>query len=138
MKFAVPSAVFKATLPVKPSETITLTSPSINNDPLGNIEPEIVKEPNKFIELDILKTSDNYLIAAHDWKGLKNECKNLSFTSDNAITLEEFENCNLEFRKLSHKDISRFFDQHGEFKKNELYIHCLCVKSRSENIDQDQ
>jgi hypothetical protein len=76
----------------------------------------------KFIELDILKTSDNYLIAAHDWKGLKNECKNLSFTSDNAITLKEFENCNLEFRKLSHKDISRFFDQQGEFKKNELYL----------------
>ena len=29
IKFAVPSAVFNATLPVKPSETITLTSPSI-------------------------------------------------------------------------------------------------------------
>ena len=29
IKFAVPSAVFRATFPVKPSETITLTSPSI-------------------------------------------------------------------------------------------------------------
>ena len=29
IKFAVPSAVFNATLPVKPSDTITLTSPSI-------------------------------------------------------------------------------------------------------------
>ena len=33
IKFAVPSAVFNATLPVKPSETITLTSPFISSFP---------------------------------------------------------------------------------------------------------
>ena len=33
IKLAVPSAVFRATLPVKPSETITLTFPFISSLP---------------------------------------------------------------------------------------------------------
>ena len=41
IKLAVPSAVFRATFPVNPSETITLTSPFISS--LPSIYPEKLK-----------------------------------------------------------------------------------------------
>lgn len=81
-------------------------------------------------ELDLLETSDHYLVAAHDWKGFKNVCqnydlrnsyflKNYKIDSDSSIhlpmSLEEFQNCNTDFTKLTEIEIAKFINLNKNF-----------------------
>ena len=77
-------------------------------------------------ELDLLETTDNYLVGAHDWKGFKNDCRNYDFknfpnlknyTIDQdgsrnlPMSIEEFTNCKTNFTKISTLQIVNFFEK---------------------------
>ncbi|WP_114785888.1 sulfatase-like hydrolase/transferase [Vibrio tetraodonis] len=71
------------------------------------------KKGFKLFELDLLETSDGYLVAAHDW----NEWKTISnYKGALPPTLDEFKKHLLygKYEPLSMKDISQWFEIHDD------------------------
>ncbi len=70
----------------------------------------------RFIELDLLETSDNSIVAAHDWKSFKENCLNFKGKIDNnPLTYRQFNDCNyqkklINFSKLDEDEINQIFD----------------------------
>lgn len=71
------------------------------------------KKGFRYFELDIIKTSDNIFVAAHDWKGWK---KKHNFPTDQPITLETFMATKVfnQFTPLSIKQINTWFKNHPD------------------------
>ena len=84
----------------------------------SNSEESVLKSIEngyKLIELDLLITSDNYIVAMHDWINFKKNCEGYSKEFNNEpITLEEFKNCNYKIKDQK-------FNQLDENKINELF-----------------
>ena len=69
----------------------------------------------KLIELDLLETSDGFIVAAHDWKSFKKNCIGYDKKIDDSpITYQEFNECNyqinsINFTKLNEETINGIF-----------------------------
>lgn len=74
-----------------------------------------IKDGFKFIELDILSTEDNYLVAAHDWKNFKKNCFNhQNYIDSKPLNYEKFNNCDykknsINFTQLNEDQIKKIF-----------------------------
>ncbi len=73
----------------------------------------------KFIELDLLETSDGFIVAAHDWKSFKKNCVGFKGKLDESpITYKEFNECNyqinsIKFTILNEEGIKKIFNENS-------------------------
>ena len=69
----------------------------------------------KFIEIDLLSTKDNKIIGSHDWKSLKELCKNFTNISENYL-YQDFVKCNsnLDLKLIDEFDIKKIMDDDKE------------------------
>ena len=71
----------------------------------------------ELIELDLLETSDGFIVAAHDWKTFKSNCTDFRGQLDETpITYQEFNKCNyqinsINFTKLNEVNINEIFQE---------------------------
>lgn len=81
---------------------------------------ESIQKGFKLIELDLLETSDGFIVAAHDWKTFKENCLDFKGQVDNnPITYQEFNECNyqinsINFTKLNEENINKIFNNNTD------------------------
>ena len=89
----------------------------------SNSEESIMKSIEngyKLIELDLLITSDDFIVASHDWINFKKNCQGYKGELNNKpITLKEFKNCNYKIKKqklnqLDENKINNLFKYNNE------------------------
>ena len=69
-----------------------------------------IKQGRKYIEIDIIKTSDGHYVAAHDWELVN---KMIGKKGDNPLSLNEFKNIKLynKYTTMSVKDVAELMEK---------------------------
>lgn len=96
---------------------------AINDITYSNSEEAVnnsIKLGYKLIELDLLETSDGFIVAAHDWKNFKKNCLGFSGPIDEKpLSFREFNDCNfsinsMNLTQLDEKKITDIFNQNPD------------------------
>lgn len=95
----------------------------INDITYSNSEEAVnnsIKSGYKLIELDLLETSDGFIVAAHDWINFKKNCDGfIGLIDEKPLTLKEFNDCNfsinsMNLTQLDEKKIIEIFNQYPD------------------------
>ena len=73
-----------------------------------------IKNGRKYIEIDLIKTSDGYYVAAHDWKRVN---QMIGKDGDVPLSLAEFKNAKLlgKYTTMDTKDIRELFEKYPDW-----------------------
>ncbi len=73
-----------------------------------------IKQGRKYVEIDIIETSDGHYVAAHDWKLVN---KMLGKESSKPLSLNEFKNAKLydKYTTMSVKDVAELMEKYPDW-----------------------